>query len=111
MKVLRVAKLEGATQEEKKAIRKKIRQELKAQGLDKEEINFLSNFFCQRLFRTTNQNIRLYAQFQQIFYTVLSWFGFHLLCGSDIRHQSNMNRNSVFTPQLQNQLSYRLDKR
>jgi len=41
MKVLRVAKLEGATQEEKKAIRKKIRQELKAQGLDKEEIKTL----------------------------------------------------------------------
>ena len=41
MKVLRVAKLEGSTQEERKAIRKKIRQELKAQGLDKEEIKTL----------------------------------------------------------------------
>jgi len=41
MKVLRVAKLEGATQEEKKAVRKKIREELKAQGLDKEEIKTL----------------------------------------------------------------------
>jgi hypothetical protein len=41
MKVLRVAKLEGATPEERKAIRKKIRQELKAQGLDKEEIKTL----------------------------------------------------------------------
>ena len=41
MKVLRVAKLEGATQEEKKAIRKKIRQELKAQGLDKEELSLI----------------------------------------------------------------------
>ena len=38
MKVIRVAKLEGATQEEKKDIRKKIRQELKAQEIDKEEI-------------------------------------------------------------------------
>ena len=41
MKILRVAKLEGATQEERKAIRKKIRQELKAQGFDKEEIKTL----------------------------------------------------------------------
>ena len=41
MKVLRVAKLEGATSEERKAIRKKIRQEFKAQGLDKEEIKTL----------------------------------------------------------------------
>ena len=41
MKTLKVAKLEGATREERKAIRKKIRQELKAQGLDKEEIKTL----------------------------------------------------------------------
>ena len=38
MKALRVAKLGGASKEEKKAIRKKIRKELKEQGLDKEEI-------------------------------------------------------------------------
>ena len=38
MKALKVAKLEGATKEEKKAIRKKIRAELKAQGFEKEEI-------------------------------------------------------------------------
>ena len=42
MKVARVAKLDGATKEERKANRKanrkKIRQELKAQGFDKEEI-------------------------------------------------------------------------
>ncbi len=37
MKAHRVAKLGGATKEERKAMRKKIRQELKAQGLDKEE--------------------------------------------------------------------------
>ena len=41
MKALKVAKLEGATQEEKKAIRKNIRKELKAQGLEKEEIKKL----------------------------------------------------------------------
>ncbi len=41
MKALRVAKLEGVSQEERKAIRKKIRDELKAQGLDKEEIKTL----------------------------------------------------------------------
>ena len=41
MKVTRVAKLDGATKEERKAIRKKIRQELKAQGFDKEEIKIL----------------------------------------------------------------------
>jgi len=41
MKIIKVAKLEGATKEEKKAIRKKIRQELKAQGFDKEEIKTL----------------------------------------------------------------------
>ena len=41
MKVVRVAKLDGATKEERKATRKKIRQELKAQGFDKEEIKIL----------------------------------------------------------------------
>jgi hypothetical protein len=41
MKAHRVAKLGGATKEERKAMRKKIRQELKAQGLDKEEIKNL----------------------------------------------------------------------
>merc|ERR1712093_879916 len=38
MKALRVAKLDGASKEEKKALRKKIRKELKAQGFEKEEI-------------------------------------------------------------------------
>ena len=38
MKALRVAKASGASKEEKKALRKKIRQELKAQGFEKEEI-------------------------------------------------------------------------
>ena len=41
MRSLKVAKLDGATKEEKKAIRKKIRQELKEAGLDKEEIKTL----------------------------------------------------------------------
>ena len=41
MKVVRVAKLDGTTKEERKATRKKIRQELKAQGFDKEEIKIL----------------------------------------------------------------------
>ena len=41
MKVARVAKLDGTTKEERKATRKKIRQELKAQGFDKEEIKIL----------------------------------------------------------------------
>ena len=41
MKVARVTKLDGATKEERKATRKKIRQELKAQGFDKEEIKIL----------------------------------------------------------------------
>ena len=41
MRALRVAKVEGATKEEKKAIRKKIRKELKDAGLDKEEIKTL----------------------------------------------------------------------
>ena len=38
MKALRVAKASGASKEEKKNLRKKIRQELKAQGFEKEEI-------------------------------------------------------------------------
>jgi hypothetical protein len=41
MKVARVAKLDETTKEERKATRKKIRQELKAQGFDKEEIKIL----------------------------------------------------------------------
>ena len=41
MKSLKVAKLDGATKEEKKAIRKKIRKGLKEAGLDKEEIKTL----------------------------------------------------------------------
>ena len=41
MKVVRVAKLDGTSKEERKATRKKIRQELKAQGFDKEEIKIL----------------------------------------------------------------------
>ncbi len=41
MKALRVAKASGATKEEKKALRKKIRQELKAQGFEKDEIRTL----------------------------------------------------------------------
>ena len=41
MKVVRLTKLDGATKEERKATRKKIRQELKAQGFDKEEIKIL----------------------------------------------------------------------
>tara|TARA_Y100000996_G_scaffold313743_2_gene249950 strand:+ start:49 stop:1680 length:1632 start_codon:yes stop_codon:yes gene_type:complete len=41
MKSLRVAKLEGASKEEKKALRKKIRKELKEAGLEKEEIKSL----------------------------------------------------------------------
>ena len=41
MKALRVAKASGASKEEKKALRKKIRQELKAQGFEKEEIRIL----------------------------------------------------------------------
>jgi len=41
MRALRVAKADGATKEEKKAIRKKIRKELKEAGLDKEEIKTL----------------------------------------------------------------------
>ena len=41
MKALRTAKMEGASKEEKKAIRKKIRKELKDAGLDKEEIKTL----------------------------------------------------------------------
>ena len=41
MKVARLTKLDGATKEERKATRKKIRQELKAQGFDKEEMKIL----------------------------------------------------------------------
>ena len=41
MKVLKVAKLEGASKDEKKKIRKEIKKELKAAGLDKEEIKVL----------------------------------------------------------------------
>ena len=41
MKVARLTKLDGTTKEERKATRKKIRQELKAQGFDKEEIKIL----------------------------------------------------------------------
>ncbi len=41
MKALRVAKLSGASKDEKKAIRKQIRKELKAAGLDKDEIKSL----------------------------------------------------------------------
>ncbi len=41
MKALRVAKLQGASKDEKKAIRKQIRKELKAQGLNKDEIKTL----------------------------------------------------------------------
>ena len=50
MKVLRVAKLEGATSEERKAIRKKIRQEFKAQGLDKEEIKVLLHSTASKVY-------------------------------------------------------------
>ena len=38
MRALKVAKLTGASKEEKKALKKKIRKELKAQGFEKEEI-------------------------------------------------------------------------
>ena len=38
MKALKVAKLDGTSKEERKALRKKIRSELKAQGFEKEEI-------------------------------------------------------------------------
>ena len=41
MKALRVAKLEGSSKEEKKAIRKEIKQSLKDQGFEKEEIKVL----------------------------------------------------------------------
>ena len=41
MKALRTAKIEGASKEEKKAIRKKIRKELKEAGFEKEEIKKL----------------------------------------------------------------------
>ena len=41
MKALRVAKLEGSTKEEKKAIRKEIKESLKDQGFEKEEIKVL----------------------------------------------------------------------
>ena len=41
MKSLKVAKASGASKEEKKAIRKQIKQELKAQGFEKEEIRTL----------------------------------------------------------------------
>ena len=41
MKALRVAKLDGTSKEERKALRKKIRKELKAQGFEKEEIKIL----------------------------------------------------------------------
>ena len=38
MRALKIAKATGASKEEKKALRKKIRKELKAQGFEKEEI-------------------------------------------------------------------------
>jgi len=41
MKALKVAKLSGASKDEKKAIRKQIRKDLKAAGLDKDEIKSL----------------------------------------------------------------------
>ena len=41
MKALKVAKLEGATKDEKKEIKKQIKKDLKAAGLDKEEIKVL----------------------------------------------------------------------
>ena len=41
MKALKVAKLEGATKDEKKQIKKEIKKELKAAGLDKDEIKVL----------------------------------------------------------------------
>jgi len=41
MKSLKIAKLEGASKDEKKKIRKEIKKELKAAGLDKEEIKVL----------------------------------------------------------------------
>ena len=41
MKALKVAKLEGASKDEKKQIRKEIKKDLKAAGLDKEEIKVL----------------------------------------------------------------------
>jgi len=41
MKALKVAKLEGASKEEKKQIKKEIKKELKAAGLEKEEIKAL----------------------------------------------------------------------
>ncbi len=41
MKALKVAKLDGSSKDEKKKIRKQIKQDLKAAGLDKEEIKVL----------------------------------------------------------------------
>ena len=45
MKAMRVARLEGATREERKALRKEIRKQLKEQGFEKDEIKtFISSF-------------------------------------------------------------------
>ena len=56
MKALRVAKADGASKEERKALRKKIRQDLKAQGFEKEEIKAIIK---QNLIKDKEQRIVL----------------------------------------------------
>ena len=56
MKALRVAKADGVSKEERKALRKKIRQDLKAQGFEKEEIKTIIK---QNLIKDKEQRIVL----------------------------------------------------
>ena len=56
MKAMRVARLEGASREEKKALRKEIRQTLKDQGFEKEEIKIIIKDTVKKI---KEQNLKL----------------------------------------------------
>ena len=56
MKAMRVARLEGASKEERKALRKEIRQTLKEQGFEKEEIKIIIKDTVKKI---KEQNLKL----------------------------------------------------
>ncbi len=76
-----------------------------------EKRDFVFNILCKRVLGAAYDNIGLYANGKQLFYTALCGLGFQLIGGCKIGHKRNMNKKAVFSAVLNRKLAYCFQKR
>ena len=76
-----------------------------------EQSNLILDTLIERMLAATYDNVRLDTHSLQLFYTGLGRLGFHFLRSTQIRNQSYMNQNSIFSADFMLELTNRLQER